>query len=96
MVSGLAVYGVDLVYDSADGVGDVAAGQHRADREAELPLAAAHGLQIREPRVVVGAMLKPLYGVHGHHTPCVGLHITATVSYRICRALSILFSQWKE
>jgi len=36
-----SVQGVDLVDDLADRVGDVAAGQYRADREPELPLAMA-------------------------------------------------------
>jgi hypothetical protein len=92
MVPTLAVYGVDLIDYSTDRVGHVAARQYRADREAELALAASQGLEVRKLLVVVGAMLKPLYSVHGHHTPYVGLHITATVSYRISSALSILFS----
>src|SRR5215218_4096471 len=86
----LAVHGVDLVYDPTHRVGHVAAGQHRADREAELALAAGQGLQVGELLVVVGAMLKPLYSVHGHHTPYVRFHITAPVSYRTLPDLSIL------
>jgi hypothetical protein len=86
----LAVYGVDLVYDPTHRVGHVAAGQHRADREAELALAAGQGLQVGKLLVVVGAMLKPLYSVHGHHTPYVRFHITAPVSYRTLPDLSIL------
>jgi hypothetical protein len=58
------VDGVDLIDDTAHGVGDVAAGQDRADRQAEVALAGAESLQVREPLVVIGAMLKPLYGVH--------------------------------
>src|SRR5829696_255790 len=92
MVTGLPVYVVDLIYDPAHGVGHVAAGQHRADREAELAFAAGQGLEVRKLPVVVGAMLKPLYSVHGHHTPYVHLHITAPVSYPISWVLSILFS----
>jgi hypothetical protein len=55
---------VDLVDDPAHGVGDVAAGQDRADRKAEVALAGAQSLQVRELPVVIGAMLKPLNGVH--------------------------------
>src|SRR5215210_8007672 len=64
MVPRLGVYGVDLVDYHAHGVGDVAAGQHGADRQAELALAAAQGIEVRKLPVVIGAMLKPLYSVH--------------------------------
>jgi hypothetical protein len=53
-----------LVDDAAHGVGDVTAGQDRADRKAQVALAGAKSLQVRELSVVVGAMLKPLNGVH--------------------------------
>src|SRR5918995_1475246 len=64
IIAGQTVDGVDLVHDPAHGVGDVAAGQYRADRQAEVALAGTQGLQVRKLRVVIGAMLKPLYGVH--------------------------------
>ena len=64
MIARQTVDGVDLVDDRAYGVGDVASGQDRAYRKAEVALAGAQNLQVRELPVVVGAMLKPLNGVH--------------------------------
>jgi hypothetical protein len=64
MIARQAVDGVDLIDDPAYGVGDVAAGQNRADRQAEVALAGAQSLEVRELPAVIGAMLKPLYGVH--------------------------------
>ncbi len=64
-----AVYRVDLVDDPADGVGDVARGQHGADREAPLALPAAQLPQVREALEVIRAMLKPIPGVHVLQAP---------------------------
>jgi hypothetical protein len=59
MVPGLAVYGVNLVAAPAHGVGNVAARQYSADREAELALAVGKRLEVRELPEIVGAILKP-------------------------------------
>jgi hypothetical protein len=64
MIARQAVDGVDLLDDIAHGVSDVTAGQDRADRKAQVALAGAQSLQVRELSVVIGAMLKPLNGVH--------------------------------
>jgi hypothetical protein len=64
MIARQTVDGVDLVDDPAYGVGHVATGQDRADRKAKVALAGAQSLQVRELPAVIGAMLKPLYGVH--------------------------------
>jgi hypothetical protein len=64
MIARLAVDGVDLLDDIAHGVGDVTAGQDRAEGKAEVAFAGAKSLQVQELPVVIGAMLKPLNGVH--------------------------------
>ena len=74
MITRLMVDGVDLVDDTAHGVGDVAAGQDRTDREAEVALAGAESLQVRELLVVIGAMLKPLTAFTTSHSLHRSLH----------------------
>src|SRR5215204_4128169 len=80
MISRLAVYGVDLVDDPAHGVGDVAAGQDRADRKAEVALAGAQSLKIRELPVVIGAMLKPFCRISVYDASITCLRHTAPQS----------------